>query len=60
MFTITLQSFKSFAQDESGATAIEYVMIASAMGLALIASAPILSNAVKGRFLSIGGYFSAF
>jgi Flp pilus assembly pilin Flp len=59
MHIFTLQSFKEFAQDQAGATAIEYVMIAAAMGLALAASAPVLGTAVKGKFVSIGGYFSA-
>jgi Flp pilus assembly pilin Flp len=59
MHIFTLQSFKSFGQDQSGATAIEYVMIAGAMGLALAASAPTLATAVKGKYLDVAGYFSA-
>jgi Flp pilus assembly pilin Flp len=60
MLIVPWHSFRAFMLDQSGATAIEYVMIASAMGLALIASAPILSNAVKGKLLSVGGYFTLF
>lgn len=56
---ITLQSFKSFAKDQSGATAIEYVMIAAAMCLALIASTPFLATSVKGKYISIGGFFNS-
>jgi Flp pilus assembly pilin Flp len=60
MHIVVLQRFRSFWQDQSGATAIEYVLIAGAMGVALIASAPVLSTAVKGKLISVGGYFSAF
>lgn len=59
MHILIMQSFKSFGEDQSGATAIEYVMIASAMGLALAASMPFLSTSVKGRYISIGGFFNA-
>jgi Flp pilus assembly pilin Flp len=60
MHIVVLQRFRSFWQDQSGATAIEYTLIAGAMGVALIASAPVLSTAVKGKLISVGGYFSAF
>jgi Flp pilus assembly pilin Flp len=56
---VTLQSFKSFAEDQTGAVAIEYVMIAAAMCLALVASTPFLATSVKGKFISIGGYFNS-
>ena len=38
---------KAFLKDESGATAIEYGMIAVAMGLMLLVAAPPLAAAVK-------------
>jgi pilus assembly protein Flp/PilA len=41
---------KKFLKDESGATAIEYGLIAAAMGLMLIIAAPPLSNAIAGVF----------
>jgi Flp pilus assembly pilin Flp len=53
-----LQSLKSFAQDERGAVAIEYVFIAGAMFLAIIASFPLIANAVKTKLMSVGGYFA--
>jgi pilus assembly protein Flp/PilA len=45
---------KRFLQDESGATAIEYGLIASAMALCLIAAMPSITTALKGRFTTIG------
>jgi pilus assembly protein Flp/PilA len=48
-----MTKFIRFAKDESGATAIEYGLIAAAMGLALIASLPFLAGAISGKFQSI-------
>jgi pilus assembly protein Flp/PilA len=41
---------KKFINDESGATAIEYGLIAAAMGLMLVLVMPILATAVSGVF----------
>ena len=41
---------KKFINDESGATAIEYGLIAAAMGLMLVLVMPILAKAVSGVF----------
>jgi pilus assembly protein Flp/PilA len=41
---------KKFINDESGATAIEYGLIAAAMGLMLVIAMPILATAVSGVF----------
>ena len=41
---------KKFFQNESGATAIEYGLIAAAMGLALVAVMPTLGNTIQGKF----------
>jgi pilus assembly protein Flp/PilA len=41
---------KKFINDESGATAIEYGLIAAAMGLMLVAVMPILADAVSSVF----------
>ena len=43
-----------FLQDENGATAVEYVLIAAFMGLMLVIAVPPLSNAVSGKL----GYLS--
>jgi pilus assembly protein Flp/PilA len=41
---------KKFLKDESGATAIEYALIAAAMGLALVTAMPFLKTAIEGKF----------
>ena len=45
--------FKKFLKDESGATAIEYVLIAAAMAAVLIAVMPSLKAALTGQFTTI-------
>jgi len=47
--------FARFAQDESGATAIEYGLIAALISVALIAGATIMGNQLSGLFNTIGG-----
>lgn len=42
--------FKRFAADESGATAIEYGLIASLVAVAIIAALGTLSTNLKGTF----------
>lgn len=44
-----------FAKDESGATAIEYGLIAALIAVAIIAGAGILGNNLGNLFTSIGG-----
>jgi pilus assembly protein Flp/PilA len=41
---------KKFLKDESGATAIEYGLIAAAMGLCLVTALPILTPEVIALF----------
>ena len=43
-----------FAKDESGATAIEYGLIAALMAVAVIAAIGILSRKLKSAFTKIG------
>ena len=45
---------KKFFKDESGATAIEYALIAAAMGLALVTAMPTLGNVISNKFTAIG------
>ena len=47
-----------FAKDETGATAIEYALIAAAMGIALVAAMPIVASAIMNQFSSIAGHIS--
>ena len=42
-----------FMGDESGATAIEYAMIASGVGVAIAASVVSLGSSVKGLFTNV-------
>ncbi len=43
-----------FIKDESGATAIEYGLIAAAMSVVLIGAMPLISNALTTLFGNIG------
>jgi pilus assembly protein Flp/PilA len=44
-----------FFKDESGATAIEYGLIAAATGLALVAVMPSIKSSLMATFTSIDG-----
>ena len=48
-----MQKILSFVRDESGATAIEYGLIAAATGLALVAVMPTIYDNLKATFESI-------
>lgn len=48
-----MNKFVRFVKDESGATAIEYALIAAAMGLALVTAMPFLAGAISGKFQSL-------
>ncbi|VAW01212.1 Flp pilus assembly protein, pilin Flp [hydrothermal vent metagenome] len=45
-----MPKLKKFLKDESGATAIEYGLIAAATGLALAATLPTLTTNLEARF----------
>ncbi len=49
---------KKFINDESGATAIEYGLIAAAMGLALVAIMPNIVAALKLLFGSLSTHIA--
>ena len=51
--TVLKQSLLRFARNDSGATAIEYAMIASGVGVAIAASVVNLGSGVKGLFVSV-------
>lgn len=44
-----------FAKDESGATAIEYGLIAALIGLAIVVGAGTLGNNLSAQFNNIAG-----
>jgi pilus assembly protein Flp/PilA len=54
-----MTKFVRFVKDESGATAIEYALIAAAMGLALITVMPYLGGIVQDKFSSIAGHIQS-
>jgi pilus assembly protein Flp/PilA len=49
---------KRFYADESGATAIEYAMIASGIGVAVSTVVYTLGDKVKNLFTTVSGMFS--
>ena len=53
-----MESFRveKFLRDESGATAIEYGLIAAAMGLMLIFVMPKIANNTKTVFTNLAGH----
>ncbi|MGL4280312.1 MAG: Flp family type IVb pilin, partial [Albidovulum sp.] len=56
-YTMTL--FKNFAKDESGATAIEYALIAALLSVAVIAALQTLGGKLSGTYNKIGTYLPA-
>ncbi len=49
-----MKVFKKFAQDESGATAIEYGLIAAGIAVAIIGAVNALGTSLTGTFTSVG------
>jgi pilus assembly protein Flp/PilA len=50
--------FNRFIKDESGATAIEYALIAALMAVALIAAMQVLTPGITTAFTNIAGNLS--
>ena len=48
-----LRFISSFAKDESGATAIEYALIACGISLAIIAAVQGLGSTLNGRYAAV-------
>ena len=48
-----MDKFHRFMRDESGVTAIEYSMVASATALALAGTMPLLQSALKSQYSGI-------
>lgn len=46
--------FARFVKDESGATAIEYGLIAALIALAIMVGADALGNSINNQFMAIG------
>ena len=52
--------FKRFMQDDTGATAVEYVLIGGAMAVSIAAIWPILVAALQGDATSIAAKLTSF
>ena len=50
-----MQVIKRFVKDESGATAIEYALIAAGIGIAIITAVNALGTAISDKFNFIKG-----
>jgi pilus assembly protein Flp/PilA len=57
--TLEGEIMKSFLKDTSGATAIEYGLIAAAMGVMLIVTMPYLANSIGTQFNSLGQHITS-
>ncbi|MBX9469717.1 MAG: Flp family type IVb pilin [Rhizobium sp.] len=51
--------FARFVKDESGATAIEYGLIAALISVALITGASTLGNALNNQFTNVSTHLDA-
>jgi pilus assembly protein Flp/PilA len=47
-------NFVRFIKDETGATAIEYGLIAAAMGIAIVVGIPVITTAWKALTVKLG------
>ena len=54
-----MKKFVRLLNEEDGATAIEYALIAAAMGLALVTAMPVLATAITGKFSSLSGHITS-
>ena len=48
------QFIRSFISDDSGATAIEYGLIAAGIAVAIIAAVGLLGTSLEGMFTTVG------
>ncbi|MBG1231409.1 Flp family type IVb pilin [Aestuariivirga litoralis] len=51
--------FRKFFADQRGVTAIEYVVIAAALGVGLVILMPGFSSQVAGQFSSLGSHIAS-
>ena len=50
-----IQFIRSFMNDDSGATAIEYGLIAAGIAVAIIAAVGLLGTSLEGMFTTVAG-----
>lgn len=53
-----MRSFPDFLKDESGATAIEYALIASGIAMVIIVAVNSLGSALSAKFTAIKDLFN--
>ena len=53
----TMRSFRDFFRDDSGATAIEYALIASGIAAAIIAAVMSVGTSVQAMYQSVSNGF---
>lgn len=53
LYTKSVSTVRAFVKDESGATAIEYALIASGIAVAIIAAVNSLGTKISTKFTSI-------
>jgi pilus assembly protein Flp/PilA len=51
--------FKKFLNDSAGATAIEYGLIAAAMGVALVFAMPLLASQTTVQISNLGSHIAS-
>nr|WP_319390568.1 Flp family type IVb pilin [uncultured Cohaesibacter sp.] len=54
-----MKKFSHFLKDESGATAIEYALLAGLIGVGIVASVTLLRDAIIALFTRIGTQLGA-
>jgi pilus assembly protein Flp/PilA len=52
------QGFRRFCADESGATAVEYAMIAVGISVVIVATVAAIGTSVKNNFTSVSAGFN--
>ncbi|MDE2384485.1 MAG: Flp family type IVb pilin [Alphaproteobacteria bacterium] len=50
---------KKLLKDTKGATAIEYALIAAAMGIALVTVMPVVESALTTQFSTLGSHIAS-
>ena len=51
--------FRNFIKDDKAATAIEYGLIAAAMGVALVIAMPLLASQTTVQFSNLGSHIAS-
>lgn len=56
--SVAMRSLREFCRDDSGATAIEYALIASGIAAAIIAVVMAIGTSVNGMYQSVANGFN--